>query len=151
MISAFKVTLLLPNYFIREINFLFIVFILNSATTFWLSHVLHIRGCIIQNRSKGCARFFQVLFVTRLFLLFFILYLAPVVQHIADEDKTKFYYILRCDKDHTQVYPLQFLAVFLLDVLSAITDLIIFIVSPKIVNKSKRLKEVRCADINNTL
>ena len=45
--TGLKVTALLPDYFVKEINYLFMVFALNSATTFWLSHVLHIRGCII--------------------------------------------------------------------------------------------------------
>ena len=47
LLTGVKVTILLPDYFLREINFLYWVFVLNSLTTFWLSHVLHIRGCII--------------------------------------------------------------------------------------------------------
>ena len=149
MISAIKVTLLLPNYFLREINYLFCIFIANSATTFWLSHVLHIRGCIIQNRSKRWARSFQLLLAMRLFLLFLILVLAPAFVNIYAHEK-EFYYIMRCDVKGDDVYPRQFLAIFLLDVISAITDLIIFIVSPKIDNKSKRLREARKADIETS-
>ena len=40
--------------------------------------------------------------------------------------------------------------IFALDVLSALTDLTIFIVSPKIENKRSRLKEARKADIETT-
>ena len=48
VITGLKVTILLPDYFLQEINYLYIVFIINSGTTFWLSHVLHLRACIIQ-------------------------------------------------------------------------------------------------------
>ena len=48
LLTGLKVTILLPDYFLKEINFLYWVFVLNSLTTFWLSHVLHLRGCIIQ-------------------------------------------------------------------------------------------------------
>ena len=75
--TAFKVTALLPDYFLKEINYLFIIFVLNSATTFWLSHVLHIRGCIIQESPQWTARCFILLLVIRLLLLAVILGVAP--------------------------------------------------------------------------
>ena len=56
---------------------------------------------------------------------------------------------LRCDKG--EVYPLQFLLIFALDVVSATVDLIIFIVSPKIENKRKLLKQARMADIEGSI
>ena len=52
LLTMVKVTVLMPNYFLREINYLYMVFIINSATTFWLSHILHIRSCIIQERAS---------------------------------------------------------------------------------------------------
>ena len=51
VLTAIKVTILMPDYFLQEINYLFVVFVINSATTFWLSHVLHMRACIIQEKS----------------------------------------------------------------------------------------------------
>lgn len=47
LLTVFKVTIVLPNYFYREINWLYYVFVINSFTTFYLSHILHMRGCII--------------------------------------------------------------------------------------------------------
>ena len=47
IVTGLKVTALLPDYFIMEINYLYFIFVANSATTAWLSHVLHLRGCII--------------------------------------------------------------------------------------------------------
>ena len=49
------------------------------------------------------------------------------------------------------VYPLRFLLIFALDVVSSITDLIIFICMPKILNEKKRLKMARQADIEQMI
>ena len=54
----------------------------------------------------------------------------------------------KCDSG--QVYPLRFALIFCLDVFSAVTDLMIFSLSPRIENKQRLLKEVRVADIFET-
>ena len=69
-------------------------------------------------------------------------------KHYTDIERPE-YVGLRCDKG--EVYPLQFLLIFALDVVSAIVDLIIFIVSPKIENKRKLLKQARMADIEGSI
>ena len=150
IITAIKVAILLPNYFIREINFLFLVFMINSATTFWLSHLLHIRGCIIHEKPKSSVRFFQCLLTARIVLLLALYFSAPVVQYFFSEythDSDE--YFLRCDIDKHE-YPYEFLMIFFLDALSASIDLAIFLVSPKMHNKQKRLREARTADIEAT-
>ena len=82
--------------------------------------------------------------MTILALLFF---LGPLLDSAFDDTRGISYYIpLTCDGQ--RVYPLRFLLVFTLDVLSAFTDMIIFLVSPRIENKRKRLKMARQADIN---
>ena len=145
-ITAIKVAILLPDYFIREINFLWLVFLINSATTFWLSHVLHVRGCIIHEKPKSTVRFYQGLFTIRILVLLTLFIFVPMLQRLFDSSYECETYILTCDC-YGNTYPIQFLLIFFLDALSATIDLIIFIVSPKIVNKSKRLKEARTADI----
>ena len=45
---------------------------------------------------------------------------------------------------------MQFLLVFFLDVVSALVDLLILIITPKVSNKKKRIKQARIADINAT-
>lgn len=44
-----KVGIILPLYFIRDINLLYLVFVINSFTTMWLSHVLRIRTQVALN------------------------------------------------------------------------------------------------------
>ena len=147
--TAFKVTALLPDYFVREINYLFLIFVLNSATTFWLSHVLHIRGCIIQESPKWTARGFIILLVVRMVLLLVILGVAPFIDDLFLGDKRQKEFWLNCNVEG-QAYPLQFLLVFFLDVVSALVDLLIFIISPKVSSKKKRIRQARIADINAT-
>ena len=108
LLTAIKVTVLMPNYFIREINYLYAVFIINSATTFWLSHILHIRSCIIQERSECTARCFLALTVARVCLLIIIIFGGNLVdRHLfkarTNTDKGS-HIILRCDEG--EVYPM---------------------------------------------
>ena len=51
LLTAVKVTALVPDYFLGDINYLFWAFVINSLTTFWLSHVLHLRCCILREAS----------------------------------------------------------------------------------------------------
>ena len=96
--TAFKVTALLPDYFIREINYLFLIFVLNSATVFWLSHVLHIRGCIIQESPKCTVRGFILLLVIRMLLLVVILGVAPFIDDLfLGRDRREKEFWLRCN------------------------------------------------------
>ena len=101
--TGFKVTALLPDYFLKEINYLFIIFALNSATTFWLSHVLHIRGCIIHESPRWTARGFIALLVIRLLLLAVILGIAPFIDDLFFGDDRDFF--LSC-KVIGKAYPL---------------------------------------------
>ena len=39
--TAIKVSIMLPNYWIHEINYIYWVFVMNTVTTIWLSHVIH--------------------------------------------------------------------------------------------------------------
>ena len=151
IITAVKVAILLPNYFIREINFLFLVFMINSATTFWLSHLLHIRGCIILEKPKSYVRFYRSLLTARIVLLLALYFLAPTTQYFFSDftDNFNSEYFLRCDIERHE-YPYEFLLIFFLDALSASIDLTIFLCSPKMHNKRKRLREARTADIEAT-
>ena len=96
--TAFKVTALLPDYFVREINYLFLIFVLNSATVFWLSHVLHIRGCIIQESPKCTVRGFIALLTIRMVLLLVILGVAPFIDDLfRGKERRQNEFWLSCD------------------------------------------------------
>jgi len=154
LLTALKVSFALPNYFIKEINYLFYIFVFNTATTFWLSHVLHMRSCILQGRSLCVARCFVALFIVRILILISIVFLGFLFDEILLGSKLPRFSELRFVIDYCsaeQGYPYRFLLVFLLDAVSALFDLIIFIASPKIANKRERLKEARLADIAKQL
>lgn len=82
MLTAVKVTLLLPDYFLQEINYLFIVFVINSVTTFWLSHVLHLRGCMIREASKCRIRGYQTLFILKIIVLCILVVIGPFLEAV---------------------------------------------------------------------
>ena len=109
------------------------------------------RGCIIHEKPKSSVRFFQCLLTARILLLLALYFSAPIVQYfISTETYDGIYeYFLRCDIDKVE-YPYEFLMIFFLDALSASIDLTIFLVSPKMHNKQKRLREARTADIEAT-
>lgn len=59
------------------------VFIANSAITFWLSHLLHMRACILRQGSVCEARIFVVLLVMRLLIiLVFIPFFGPFLDSV---------------------------------------------------------------------
>ena len=53
ILTAIKVSILLPNYWIKNMNYIYWVFVMNTTTTFWLSHVLHQRNSVVLGRSVG--------------------------------------------------------------------------------------------------
>lgn len=46
-ITMLKILILLPNYFIREINMLYLVFLLNSYCSYFLTYLFSQRTCIL--------------------------------------------------------------------------------------------------------
>lgn len=44
--TLIKVAILLPNYFIVEINTIYCVYVLNSLCSYWLTYVLSQRTCV---------------------------------------------------------------------------------------------------------
>ncbi len=87
LLTAIKVSLAMPDYFLQMINYLYIVFIINSGTTFLLSHVLHMRACIIQDRSLCHARTLVALLAMRMIILTVIVFAGPFIDSIFDGDK----------------------------------------------------------------
>ena len=68
---------MLADYYLMEINFLFYTFVINSALTFSVSHVLHMRGCIIRQAPLNTARCFQLLTIGRFTVLVLLVFLGP--------------------------------------------------------------------------
>ena len=90
VISAIKVTAMLPDYFLQEINYLFYVFFCNSLTTLWLSFVLHLRCQIIQDAPVEKARRFKILFVVKMLLLVMLVSVGPFIEY-AVRNSNSFY------------------------------------------------------------
>mmetsp|Transcript_31666 Transcript_31666/g.39411 ORF Transcript_31666/g.39411 Transcript_31666/m.39411 type:complete len:87 (+) Transcript_31666:446-706(+) len=80
-----------------------------------------------------------------------IVLVSPSIHAISDKEATnggEYQFLITCDqKNH--VYPWRFLYLYVLDVLSAVTDLFIFICIPKTAGKKDRLRATRVADIEN--
>ena len=147
ILTAFKVTILLPNYLIKNINWIYWVFIINSATTYWLSHVLHQRNCVVWERSKRYAWGVTGLFMLRIFGLCCIIFLAPALHSMVfgilyNENKDEYNFLLTCDEPD-RIYPKRFLIIYCMDFASAIVDMIFFICIPKTAGKKARLKVSR--------
>lgn len=147
ILTAFKVTILLPNYLIKNINWIYWVFIINSGTTYWLSHVLHQRNCVVWERSQRYARGVTSLFALRIIGLLCIIFLAPAVHLIKfsilyDDNKDEYNFLLTCDEEN-RIYPTRFLMIYCMDFASAIVDMIFFICIPKTAGTKARLKVSR--------
>mmetsp|Transcript_9097 Transcript_9097/g.12371 ORF Transcript_9097/g.12371 Transcript_9097/m.12371 type:complete len:153 (-) Transcript_9097:1477-1935(-) len=150
VLTAIKVTVVVPDYLFQEINWLFAVFIANSGTTYWLSHVLHMRGVMSRQASRCEARSFVALLIVRLSITFIIVFVGPIFDNLMrDETQRSYYFWLKCESNNP--YPLRFLLIFFMDFFWATTDLMIFIFSPKTYSSKKRLKEMRIADIETSV
>ena len=147
LVTAVKVTVVVPDYFLNEINWLFWVFIVNSLVTFWLSHLLHMRACMARNGSRCEARSFIALFAFRLLLIPCIIFLGPKLDNVLNLcESQKDFIILECRPSCP--YPIRFVLIFLLDFISATFDFIVFLLSPKTDGSKQRLKEMRVATID---
>ena len=80
ILAAVKLTILLPNYFFKKINYLFYIFALNTLCTFWLSHILHLRGCIIRNVTSCTARSYMALFISKIAILAVLVGVSPLFE-----------------------------------------------------------------------
>ena len=154
LLTAFKVTALLPNYLIKNINWIYWVFIINSGTTYWLSHVLHQRNCIVWQRNTCYAKVINFLFGLRILALLGIIFIAPALHVMVfgilyNDTKDEYNFLLTCDEPE-RVYPKRFLMIYCIDCASAIVDMIVFICIPKTAGTKQRLKVSRQADIENT-
>ena len=128
LLTAIKITVCVPNYWYYEINWLFWVFLVNSAVTFWLSHLLHMRACMVRQASVCEARSFVAVFAFRIILIFGIIFAGPIFENIGRKDGHYYSFMLDCTKDRP--YPIRFILVFLIDFASATFDFIVLLVSP---------------------
>lgn len=98
VLTAIKITLVVPDYLYCSVNWLYFIFIANSAVTFWLSHLLHMRACVVRQGSVCEARAFVVLLCLRLFIVlvlipFFGPYMDTLMRNV---DTFDYQVILYC-------------------------------------------------------
>ena len=99
LLAAFKLTVLLPDYFMMEINYLFYIYAFNTLCTFWLSHILHLRGCIIRKVTACTARGYMILFISKIVILAFLVYISPIFEAFFSEshEENDFYdFMMTC-------------------------------------------------------
>ena len=146
LITAIKITVVVPDYVFQEINWLFWVFVVNSIVTYWMSHLLHMRKLMINQGSVCAGRWFVALFVFRILLILAIIFAGPVFDNLSRKHDRDYSFKLECTKGCP--YPIRFSLIFLVDFFAATLDLLIFVCSPKTQNKQERLKEMRIATID---
>ena len=143
IITAIKVSILAPNYWIKDMNWIYWTFILNSLTTFWLSHVLHQRNGVVLARGVRVSWAYTALTIFRTCTLFFFIFVYPA---IFENWHPGYEFLMRCSHEN-HVYPLDFLFIYIIDFLSAVTDLVVFIHQPRTAGQNELLRETRVADI----
>ena len=132
VITVCKVGIILPLYFLRDINLLYFVFVINSFSTYLFSHVLRLRACVALNRPRQKVQETQWMGYIQFgnFILWVII--SPMF------DRTRTYEILmRCDLAY--VYPFRFVIVFAIDLLYALIELWRTLSSPTFSSEKDRL------------
>ena len=61
-ITLIKIVLICPLYFLRDINLLYFVFVINSLITQVFTHVLRLRACVALNAPKEKVQWNQWMF-----------------------------------------------------------------------------------------
>ena len=147
LFTAIKITVVVPDYVFNEINWLFWVFIVNSAMTFWLSHILHMRACMVHQSSVCEARAFVAVFAFRIFLIICIIILGPIFDNLSNNEGAEYEYSFRLKCTDDNPYPIRFILIFLLDFISATFDFVVFLLRETTLGEQQRLKEIRVAAI----
>ena len=145
LLTAIKMTVVVPDYWFYEINWLFWVFVVNSAVTFWMSHLLHMRTFMVRKGSVCEGRCIVAWFVIRIILIIAIIFIGPIYDNWIRGSDHYYSFILKCSNDAP--YPIRFALIFLLDFVAATVDFIIFACRPKTQGSKKRLREMRIATI----
>ena len=91
-----KIAMLLPNIYLKEINYLYYCFLMNSALIFWLSHMLAIRSCVILKKPWWKVRFYQLWFGIRILLLFISFLILPFVDVKRNNDDKSYIFAMNC-------------------------------------------------------
>ena len=78
VMTLIKITILLPNYFLVEMNTLYAVFILNSICSYWLNYVLGQRACVCLELPIKKVRMNKFLFIFQLTMFVLNIFLCPL-------------------------------------------------------------------------
>lgn len=94
-VTLLKVAILLPNYFIHEMNTFYFVFCMNSLCSYFLTYILSQRTCIILQLGITKMRWNKLGFIVQVLLFVAITFLSPLMD-INDTHSYTFY--IYCDK-----------------------------------------------------
>ena len=93
--TLLKITMILPNYFIREINTLAVVFLLNSMTSYSLSYVFAQRTCVVLELPIRKLKFNRYMFITVVCIFALIMFIVPLFDPFnSQNDKWNGYNLL---------------------------------------------------------
>ena len=93
-VTLVKVAILLPNYFVYEINTLFLVLVLNSLCSYFLTYILSQRTCVTLELPLKKVWWNKFFFLIQVILFVVITFVSPLF----DFDGTKSYkFLLQCE------------------------------------------------------
>ena len=105
VLKGLALAILLPNYFFRDINWMYYTFVINSVTTYWLSFSIKMRLLIAQERAGWLLRFNQIYFCTQICIIIsFTGAWTKMLPSYRKDDKYDYFWLDRCDRPKDKVY-----------------------------------------------
>ena len=164
LLTAIKLFILLPVYWVRGINMLFVVFALNSICTMLINYMLSERMAVALGLSFG--HFKMLKYMAIFWIVFFVamIFLAPlfdgsrvgndfyilVLQCHLDEVYRKSNYRLSISNTSSvSVTALRYLILFGMDFVVATVNLLVVLFSPKMRDEKDRFRQMRRFDVAN--
>ena len=137
--ATLKIAILLPAIYLKEINYLYFCFLLDSCLIFWLGHMLQIRCCIILKKPMWKVRCYQFWISFRLLSVLACYITTPLID-LEQKDGIQYNWHMNCTD---RLYPYRFLVIFVIDFISALVDLILMFLDPTYFNSNERLRFAR--------
>ena len=143
LMTLVKITILLPNYFVHEINTMYCVFILNSYCSYFLTYIFAQRTCILLELHENKMRLNRIFFCIQIGLFTFMIFLYPFMDF--DGTFGDYDFLLRCSGE--LIYPSRFLYIWLSDFICAFLSIMVIMYEKRFVSDKGRLRLARKMDI----
>ena len=92
-VTLIKVVILLPNYFIREMNLFYYVFSMNSICSYFLTYILTQRTCVLLGLGLKKLWWNKVGFIVQVVCFIAVTFLSPILDK---NDTDSYSFLLHC-------------------------------------------------------